>query len=289
MANIRPIESLLEGGSRFPAKITVPMNPPSNASSLSRYARQTVFHPFGREGQAALAKARVLLVGAGGLGSWAAELLVRAGLGFLRVADQDLVELTNIQRQALYEESDAENKRLKVEAMQEHLARINGEVEVEAVCARVFRHNIGQLAEDVDLILDGTDNFPTRFVINDWAVKHGKPWIFGGAISAEGQVLAIPAGGKPCLRCLLEEPPVDCAAATCRERGVLGPAVASIASLQAMEALKILSGRAGASPYLLRFDFWENTLQRVNARDAFAREDCPCCGQKKFDYLEPKE
>jgi adenylyltransferase/sulfurtransferase len=256
----------------------------------SRYARQTVFPPFGPAGQAALAKSRVLLVGAGGLGTWIAELLTRAGVGFLRVADQDLVELTNIQRQALYEEADAAANRFKVEALAAHLGRINSEVTVEPICGRVFRHNIGTLAEDVDLIIDGTDNYPTRFVINDWAVKFGKPWIFGGVIGAEGQVLTLPAGGKPCMRCLLDEPPVDCASATCRNVGVLGPAVATIASLEAMEALKILAGRDYAvSPYLLKFNFWENTLQRVDARQAFTREDCRCCGQRKFDYLEQKD
>lgn len=255
-------------------------------SDMSRYARQIVFNEFGAEGQKRLQNSRVLIVGAGGLGSWQAELLARAGVGFMRIADNDNIDLTNIQRQALYNESDAAQNLPKVEQLKIHIGEINHEVIVEPVRQRVDRYNIQHLAHDMDLIMDGMDNFPSRFLINDYAVKVGKPWIFGGVIGAEGQMAVFHAGGRPCLRCIMDAPPASCAENNCRSAGVFGPVVSAIASLQAMEALKILSGSAAAGRQLIKMNLWTGGIQRISLSEKDLRPDCPCCIKKEFEYLD---
>jgi adenylyltransferase/sulfurtransferase len=203
------------------------------------------------------------------------------------VVDDDNVDLTNIHRQALYEESDAQASKPKVEAAAEHLQNINHQVELETVLARVDRSNIECLADDVGLILDGTDNFATRFLINDYAVKHDKPWIFAGVIGAEAQVMTIVPSQTPCLRCVMDVPPPPCSEEDCRTFGVLGAAVAAAGSLQACEAMKVLTGSLPQiSPYLVKFDLWTNTMQRIDLRKLDAT-DCPCCKQREFEFLEP--
>jgi len=253
---------------------------------LLRYQRQWLFDELGKEGQRRLNASRVLIVGVGGLGSWAADLLARAGVGFLRLADDDKVELTNIHRQSFYDECDAAAGTPKVEAAARRIRRINSTVTVEPVVARVGAGNIEGLCRDVQLILDGTDNFPTRFIINDFAVKSALPWVFAGVVRAEGQVMAILPGKTPCLRCVYDAPPPPCADPSCRAAGVLGPAVATIAAIQAVEVLKILSGRTDAvSPYLLRLDLWTNQMQRIDLSSG-PRKDCPCCQKGVFDFIE---
>ena len=258
-----------------------------NNSHLLRYHRQTVFAPLGVQGQRRLTAGRALIVGMGGLGTWLAELLARAGVGFLRVADDDAVDLTNIHRQGLYDESDAASARPKVAAAAERLSAINGEVTVEPVAERVDHLSIARLADDVDVLLDGTDNFATRYLINDYAVKVGRPWVFAGAVGAEAQTMTIIPGRTACLRCVLDAPPPVCADPDCRSAGVLGPAVAAVAAFQAGEAIKILTGQIDAiSPYLLKFDMWSNSLQRLDV-SAGRRSDCVCCGHEEFEFLEP--
>jgi len=140
----------------------------------------------------------------------------------------------------------------------------------------------------VGLILDGTDNFATRYLINDYAVKSGRPWVFAGVVGTEAQTMTIVPGRTPCLRCVLDSPPPACADPSCRSAGVLGPAVAAVAALQAAEAMKILSGRIDEiSPYLLKFDIWENRIQRIDVRAACGSVDCPCCKHRDFEFLEP--
>ncbi len=247
-----------------------------------------IFPPFGAAGQKKLAAAEVLIIGVGGLGSWAAELLARAGVGRLRLVDDDRVDFTNIHRQAMYDEADARANRPKVAAAAEHLGRINPEVTIEPVEARLDRHNIEKLAGGAHLLIDGTDNFAARFIINDFAVKTGRPWIFAGVVGAEAQTMTIVPGQTACLRCVFDAPPPPCMDPTCRSAGVMGPAVAAIASMQAMEAIKILSGHADmASGYLTKMDLWENTLQRIDAAAAAKKFNCPCCRQRIFEYLEP--
>lgn len=251
----------------------------------SRYDRQMRFRPLGADGQRKLRSARALIVGVGGLGSWIADLLARAGVGFLRLVDADRVDWTNLHRQDLYDESDAAERRVKSLAAARRLARINRDVVVEAVEARVDRENIAELAAGVDAILDGTDNFATRFLINDYAVKVRRPWVFAGVLGAEGQVLPIVPGRTPCLRCLYETPPAT--ELTCRTEGVLGPAVASVAALAAAEAMKILAGQADrASPFLTKLNLWDNTLQRMDVAAACQGVHCVCCKQGRYEFLQ---
>ncbi len=178
-----------------------------HAVNLARFQRQIAYAPLGTEGQKRLAAGKVLILGVGGLGSWSAELLARAGVGLLRLVDDDKVDLTNIHRQGLFDEQDASAGTPKVHAAASRLARIYGRCKVEPIVARADRSNVAELAKGVDLVLDGTDNFATRFVVNDYCVKAALPWVFAGVVGAEGQVLTIPPGGRPCLRCVFDQPP----------------------------------------------------------------------------------
>lgn len=251
-----------------------------------RYRRQIAYAGLAGDGQRSLQAARAMIVGVGGLGSWTAELLARAGVGFLRLIDDDRVDLTNLHRQAMYDETDASAGALKARAAAAHIKRINGAVAVEPVVARLDAGNVASLADNVDVIIDGTDNFATRFIINDYAVKTNRPWVFAGVLGAEAQTMTIVPGRTACLRCVFESPPPPCIDPTCRSAGVLGPAVATIAAIQAAEAMKILSGRSEkVSPYLVKLDLWANTFQRIDA--ASARLDCPCCKQGHYDFLNP--
>ncbi len=257
-----------------------------DSQNLSRYERQMMFGPLGLAGQRRLAAGRALVVGVGGLGSWTAQLLARGGVGRLRLVDDDRVELINVHRQGLYDESDAREERLKVQAAQRHLARMNSQVQVEAIPCKLTADNIAELAHGMDLILDGSDNFAVRFIINDYCVRHSLPWVMAGVVASEGQVMAIRPPATPCLRCVYDTPAPPCADPSCRLAGVLGPAVAAISAIQAMEAIKILSGAAqAASPCLVKLDLWAGTIQRLDLKQA-KRPDCPCCAGGRMDYLE---
>lgn len=250
----------------------------------SRYDRQVRFAPLGEAGQQRLARARVLIVGAGGLGSNLAEHLGRAGVGLLRLVDDDPVELVNLHRQHLYTEADVQAGLAKPLAAAERLRRINSQVRVEPVLGRLEAGNALELLDGMDLALDGTDNWPGRFIINDACVKVGTPWVFAGVVAAEAVTMTIVPGRTPCLRCVYESPPPPEASPTCRDVGVLGPAVGMIAAWQAAEALKLLCGRADAiNPDLVRFDLWGNRIQRMRLPGAQA--NCPCCGQRCFEFL----
>jgi adenylyltransferase/sulfurtransferase len=255
--------------------------------NFERYARQMVFAPVGAAGQKKLAAGRVLIVGVGGLGSWVAELLARAGVGFLRLTDDDRVDEVNLHRQALYAQADADARRPKVQAAAARLRQLNSQAAVEPIAQRLDHRNIAALADDVQLIIDGTDNFATRFLINDYSVKMARPWIFAGAVGAEAQMAVFVPGQTACLRCVLDELPPVCRDPNCRTAGVLSMPVAAIAAFEAMEAIKILLGRLDAvSPYLLKLDLWSNQVQRLNlARHRNAQ--CECCGQRQFEYLQP--
>lgn len=256
--------------------------------NIARYQRQIIFPGLGVDGHRQLAGASALVVGVGGLGSWTAELLARAGVGRLRLVDDDIVEVINLHRQGLYDENDAEQVKPKALAAMSRLRKINAALKVEPVVERLTIANVGRLAEGMDLVLDGTDNFATRFIVNDYCVKHGQPWIFAGVVAAEGQIMTIVPGRTPCLRCVYDSPAPPCVEPTCRLAGVMGPAVAAIASMQTLEALKILCGRVEQiSPYLTKFDLWQNTLQRIDVAKAAVDVDCPCCKQGHYEYLEP--
>jgi len=256
---------------------------PPQTPDLSRYVRQTAFKPFGPEGQEALIKSSVLIVGIGGLGSWVAELLVRAGVGRVRLVDNDRVEIANIHRQALYTEADAEARSLKIAVAAQRLRQINGGTEVETVSSRLDRLTAERLMRDVDVTVDGMDNFESRFIVNDCAVKMSKPWIFAGVLGTKAQVMTIVPGKTPCLRCLMDAPPAPEGDGS--PRPVLGVAVAVTAALEASEALKVLSGHLDRiNPCLLVFDLWDNTIKQIDVSPP--RADCACCVHKRFEFLD---
>jgi adenylyltransferase/sulfurtransferase len=255
-----------------------------------RYQRQELFGPIGPTGQTKLAKSKVLIVGAGGLGSWLSELLIRAGVGEVKLADADTVDWTNLARQAMYEELDAADARPKFQAAEKRLHKINSAVTVHTIQTRLAPTNINTLADGVDLILDGTDDWTTRFVINDYAVKMRKPWIFAGVVGAQGQVMPYLPGRGACLRCVFETPPSKQVelANKASALGVLGPAVAAIASIEAIEAMKILTGQVDAvGKHLLKINTWTGQMQKLDTSKPTPQ--CPCCQQGRFDFLPDPE
>jgi adenylyltransferase/sulfurtransferase len=255
-------------------------------SDFSRYARQIRYAPFGETAQERLADSRALVVGCGALGTVIANTLVRAGVGSVRIVDRDFVELTNLQRQVLFDEDDIAADLPKAVAAARKLSRINSQVEIEPVVADVSPNNIQELARDVGVIVDGTDNFETRYLINDLAVRESIPWVYGGCIGAEGQSMTILPGETGCLRCLMPEPPPAGATPTCDTAGVVGPIVNVVASIEAMEAIKILSGhRESISRSLAIIDVWENRYRQIDVRALRDQVDCPCCRRGQYLWL----
>ncbi|MBN9521399.1 ThiF family adenylyltransferase [bacterium] len=255
---------------------------------LDRYSRQMRFPGMGKAGQQKLLASRVTLCGCGALGTVLANVLVRAGVGFIRVVDRDFVEPSNLQRQVLFDESDVADNLPKAEAAATKMRQINSTVTVEPVVADIDRTNIEDLTRDADLILDGSDNFEVRYLINDVAVKHGKPWVYGGAVGSQGMSMTILPGETPCLRCVFEAAPNPGDVGTCETAGVLAPTVNIVASYQATEALKILSGNlAAVNRELLTLDVWENTNRRVKVAPLKGRKgECPCCAKRQFEWLD---
>jgi adenylyltransferase/sulfurtransferase len=256
-------------------------------ASLERYSRQMRFHGVGEAGQRKLLGARVTLCGCGALGTVLANVLVRAGVGRLRVIDRDFIETSNLQRQVLFDESDVADNLPKAEAAARKLRAINSEVQVEPVVTDIDRTNIVELCQDADLILDGTDNFEIRYLINDVAVKLGKPWVYGGCIGSHGQVMTILPGQTPCLRCVFEAAPAPGEAGTCETAGVLGPIVNIVASLQATEAIKVLTGNLEqVNRELTYIDIWDNIHRRIKVAPLLGKVDCPCCQRRRFEWLD---
>jgi adenylyltransferase/sulfurtransferase len=254
--------------------------------SPGRYDRQARFAPFGAAGQERLAAGRALVCGCGALGSVIANTLVRAGVGFVRIVDRDFLELNNLQRQVLFDEQDVDEGLPKAIAAADKLARINSDVTVEPIVADVSHHNISQLASDVDVIVDGTDNFATRFLLNDFSIKHRKPWVYGGCIGAEGQSMTIIPGKTPCLACLMPDAPPPGATPTCDTAGILGPIVGIVASLQASEAIKILSGHTESiNRRLTIIDIWGNHVRQLDLGRLLEQGDCRACRRQDFIWL----
>ncbi|MCM2373352.1 ThiF family adenylyltransferase [Aporhodopirellula aestuarii] len=250
--------------------------------SDERYLRQSQFDPIGHEGQARIESARVAILGCGALGSVAGELLARAGVGMLRLIDRDLVEWSNLQRQGLYTEHDAETAAAKAEAAASHLRAINSSIEIQERVVDITSANIARNLEEVDLVIDATDNFAARLLLNDWSVQTQTPWVHGGCIGAGGQVRLF-GGGSPCFRCLLPQPPAPGETATCDTAGVLGPATHLIASLQACEAIKWLSGnRLDVRNEIVSLDLWNNQIRTIRLS---ANENCRTCVQHEYDFL----
>jgi molybdopterin/thiamine biosynthesis adenylyltransferase len=260
---------------------------PGVEAGLERYSRQVLLEQIGVEGQRRLLRSRATLIGCGALGSMLAQTLVRAGVGFLRIVDRDLIELNNLQRQVLFDEQDIAEELPKAEAARRKLSKINSQVEVEAAVADANSRTIEQLVAGSEILLDGTDNFETRFLMNDVAVKHGIPWVYGACIGTSGMMMAIEPGRSACLRCVFDDAPPAGSTATCETVGILGPVPHLVASLQAVEAIKILCGRMeDVTGDLISVDLWETSLQRINVRPALEKGDCLCCKHRLFKYLE---
>lgn len=250
-----------------------------------RYSRQILFKEIGAEGQRKLAEARVLIVGCGALGAAHAETLARAGVGHIKLVDRDFVELTNLQRQTLYSESDAEDRLPKAVAAKKRISQINSSIETEAVIADVNNSNIEELIRDVDLVIDGTDNFQVRYLINDACVKHGLPWIYGAAVSSYGTTMTVLPGKTPCLRCVFDEMPPVGSAPTCDTAGVIQPIIASISAIQTTEAIKILTGRSGdLHTSLIQIDVWNNDWRKMRLKELDA--ECKTCSRREFEFLD---
>lgn len=255
--------------------------------SLDRYSRQMRFYGVGEEGQKKLLDSHVTLCGCGALGTVLANALVRGGVGHLRLIDRDFIETNNLQRQVLFDENDVAANLPKAEAAARKLAAINSSVHVEPVVTDIDRTNILELVKDADLILDGTDNFEIRYLINDVAVKLGKPWVYGGCIGSHGQTMTILPGETPCLRCVFEAAPAPGEAGTCETAGVLSPIVNIVASYQVTEAFKILAGKHDrVNRELIYIDIWENIQRRIKIAPLKDKVDCPCCKRRRFDWLE---
>lgn len=252
------------------------------AAERDRYSRQILFPGIGETGQKKLLDARVAVVGCGALGSFQAGALVRAGVGQLTLIDRDYVEASNLQRQWLYEEEDAAQGLPKAVAAANRLARINSGVEVSPVVADLTPANIADTLEGATLVLDGTDNFDTRYLINDYAVSENLPWIYGAAVGSYGLVMPVLPGETACLKCLYPEPPSG-AQPTCETAGVVNTITAIIASLQVSLAYQVLVG-APVPRQITTIDIWSGALRTVRQppRDA----DCPACGRREFVHLE---
>ena len=254
----------------------------TDAPSTSRYARQAVLPMIGRPGQEALSRSSVLVVGCGALGSTQAELLARAGIGHLILVDRDVLELHNLQRQFLFDEQDVRERMPKAAAAARRLRAINSEISIDAQVADVTAANVAELIGPADLVIDGTDNFETRYLLNDAAVQAGKPWIYGGVLGADGTVMAVRPGQGPCLRCVFPDPPDAHLLPTCETQGVLNTAVVWVAALQVTEALKLLVRDPTVEHKLTTLDVWHGTSRSVTVqRDAA----CACCAERRFEFL----
>lgn len=271
-------------------------------SDLARYHRQMLLPGFGEDAQRRLLNSKALILGCGALGTVIANLLARAGVGHLVIVDRDFIETTNLQRQVLFDEADVRDAVPKAEAARRKIAQINSQVKVTAIVDDINHTNIEKLAEGCDVLVDGVDNFETRFLANDVAVKLGLPYVYGGAVGTVGMCYAIlphtPAGDKPwekigkatpCLRCIFEQAPPPGMNPTCDTAGVLASTVSIIASYEVNETLKILSGNFDrVSPTLLHIDTWDNHTKQLKVARAYDVGECLCCKKRDFEFLSGK-
>ncbi len=251
-----------------------------------RYSRQVRFPGIGSQGQQRIRESRAAVMGCGALGSAAAEMLTRAGVGRLTLIDRDFVEPSNLQRQCLFDENDAAEALPKAEAARRRLSAVNSRVEIEARTADLVAGNVHPLLEGAQLIIDGSDNFEARYLLNDWAFQQGVPWVYGGCVASSGIGFAFRPGKTGCLQCLIPEPPPAGSLETCDTAGILAPAVHAVASFQVAEALKLLVGEEFESR-LFRCDVWTGQW-RCLPLPSSRREDCPCCGRREFRFLRAR-
>jgi adenylyltransferase/sulfurtransferase len=247
-----------------------------------KYSRQILFHPIGADGQEKLLESKAVILGCGALGTAQANALARAGVGTLRIVDRDIVEESNLQRQVLYDEADARERLPKAIAAARKLKQVNSDVKVEGVIEDVDSRNIEKLVSGFQVILDATDNFEARYLLNDVSVKLGISWIYGAVVASYATTMTILPGRTACLACVFPSPPAG-AYDTCDTVGVISPAVSWAAAVQVTEALKILMGREqelhGA---MLAYDIWKNQFQEVRPR---RDPQCRVCDAKEFAYL----
>jgi len=250
---------------------------------LARYHRQCILPGIGEEGQRRLLRAHALIVGVGALGSAIAESLCRAGVGTLTIVDRDVVEVTNLQRQTLYSEADIGDA--KAHAAERRLRAINSGVRTIAHAADFTARNAREIAEGADVLIDGTDNFETRYLCNDLAVATRRPYVYGGVVGTRAMQFTVIPGETPCLRCVFEDPPAPGAAPTCDSVGVLGPAVQIAAAMQSAAAIKLLAGAPEAvDRRLFSGDLWSNRMAFVDVGAPDAA--CPCCAHGEHEYLD---
>lgn len=252
-----------------------------------RYSRQILFAGIGEAGQAAILRSHAVIAGCGALGSFHAAALARAGVGRLTIIDRDYIEPSNLHRQWLFEESDAAEALPKAIAAERRLRRINSTIELQGIIADLTAANVEELLAGADVILDGTDNFDVRYLINDFAVSRGTPWIYGAAVGSYGLTMPVIPGVTPCLRCIYPNPPAG-AQATCETAGVLNAVISAVASLQVADALKLLSGHAEKiRARIATIDVWEGALRQTEMPERDS--DCPCCARREFPFLEERE
>jgi molybdopterin-synthase adenylyltransferase len=252
-----------------------------------RYSRQILYPGIGEAGQEGILHSHAAIVGCGALGSFHAAALARAGVESLTIIDRDYIELGNLHRQWLFEEADAAEALPKAVAAARRIQRINSLISVRGVVADLTAANVGDLLGGADVILDGTDNFDARYLINDFAVSRGIPWIYGAAVGSYGLTMPVIPGRTPCLRCVYPHPP-EGAQPTCETAGVLNAIVSVVASLQVADALKLLSGHPEKiRARIATIDVWEGVLRQIDGPER--DPDCPCCGRRKFSFLEERD
>lgn len=250
---------------------------------LDRYSRQTLFGPIGKEGQERLRASSATIIGCGALGTVLANNLCRAGVGRLVIADRDYIEMNNLQRQILFDEDDVARHLPKAIAAAEKLHRVNSDVRVEALVEDINADGIEALVRESDIVLDATDNFETRYLLNDVCIKYQHPWIYSGVIASYGVTMNIVPGDTPCLRCVFPEMPLPGTTPTCDTAGVLNGIVGAITGIASTEALKILLKSEKISREMIWMDVWENTFDRIELPRQL---DCPACGQHHYEYLD---
>jgi molybdopterin-synthase adenylyltransferase len=253
---------------------------------MNRYSRQILFSGIGAKGQEKLCNAKVAIVGVGALGTVSANNMARAGVGYLKLIDRDFVEYSNLQRQSLYDEQDAAKTLPKAVAAAEKLGKINSEIHCAAVIEDLNPGNVLAHLEGMDLVIDGTDNFETRFVINDACWKLGIPWVYGGSVGATGMVATFVPNKTGCLRCLFDSPPAPGMSPTCDTAGIINPASGMVACIQSAEALKLLVGaESKVSSSLVSFNLWESNYENFDLTGS-KLPNCPCCSKGEYEFLK---
>jgi adenylyltransferase/sulfurtransferase len=257
-----------------------------------RYSRQILFSGIQQSGQEKLAAAQAVIIGCGALGTMQAEMLSRAGVGRLQLIDRDFIEASNLHRQIMFEEQDVAEHLPKAVAAAARIRRINSDIQAEAIVTDVNYTNVEELIRDAEVILDGTDNFEVRYLINDAAIKQDKPWVYGAAVGSYGMQMTILPGQTPCLRCVFPEAPAPGTSPTCDTAGVILPIIATVASYQVTEALKIITGQSDKlHGKLLQFDVWENQWRQIGIESLRGEKtaiSCRACQQNNFDFLSAR-